>query len=72
VVRVVFFAGYGTIVSLIILMFGILFFITGILGDYIARIYEEVKQRPNFVVRDAIGLGTVIEKIGFDGEGCVC
>jgi hypothetical protein len=72
VVRVVFFAGYGTIVSLIILMFGILFFILGILGEYIARIYEEVKQRPNFVVRDAIGLGIVIEKIGFDGEGCAC
>ena len=50
------FAGYGTIVSLIILMFGILFFILGILGQYIAQIYEEVKQRPNYIVDCRIGL----------------
>jgi polyisoprenyl-phosphate glycosyltransferase len=49
------FAGYGTIVSLIIFMFGILFFILGILGQYIAQIYEEVKQRPTFIIRDEIG-----------------
>jgi dolichol-phosphate mannosyltransferase len=66
------FAGYGTIVSLILLLVGILFFILGILGQYMAQIYEEVKARPNFVVRDAIGFGTVIEKIGFDGDGCAC
>jgi polyisoprenyl-phosphate glycosyltransferase len=49
------FAGYGTIVSLILLLFGILFFILGILGQYMAQIYEEVKQRPNYVVNDEIG-----------------
>jgi polyisoprenyl-phosphate glycosyltransferase len=50
------FAGYGTIVSLILLLFGILFFILGMLGQYIAQIYEEVKQRPNYVVSEVIGL----------------
>ena len=49
------FAGYGTIVSLIILMFGLLFLILGVLGQYIAQIYEEVKARPNFIVREEIG-----------------
>ncbi len=49
------FAGYGTIVSLILLLFGILFFILGILGQYMAQIYEEVKQRPNYVVGQEIG-----------------
>jgi dolichol-phosphate mannosyltransferase len=49
------FAGYGTIVSLIVLMFGILFFILGILGQYIAQIYEEVKQRPNYIVSNRVG-----------------
>ena len=49
------FAGYGTIVSLIVLMFGILFFILGILGQYIAQIYEEVKARPSFIVNQKIG-----------------
>jgi dolichol-phosphate mannosyltransferase len=53
------FAGYGTIVSLIMLMFGILFFILGILGQYIAQIYEEAKQRPKYIAS---------RKIGFDSE----
>ena len=49
------FHGYGTIVSLIVFMFGILFFILGILGQYIAQIYEEVKARPNFIVSREVG-----------------
>lgn len=49
------FAGYGTIISLIVLLFGFLFLILGILGQYIAQIYEEVKARPNFIVRKEIG-----------------
>jgi glycosyltransferase involved in cell wall biosynthesis len=49
------FAGYGTIVSIIIFMFGFLFLLLGILGQYIAQIYEEVKGRPNFIVKEEIG-----------------
>ena len=29
----------------------------GILGEYIGRIYEEVKGRPKFIVDEAIGFG---------------
>jgi dolichol-phosphate mannosyltransferase len=49
------FPGYGTIISLILLMFGLLFLTLGIIGQYIAQIYEEVKERPNYIVRDVIG-----------------
>lgn len=49
------FAGYGTIVSLLLLLFGLSFLMLGILGQYIAQIYEEVKARPNFIVRKEIG-----------------
>ena len=49
------FAGYGTIISIMLLMYGFLFLILGILGQYIAQIYEEVKARPNFVVKREIG-----------------
>ncbi|HVO83576.1 MAG TPA: glycosyltransferase family 2 protein [Syntrophobacteria bacterium] len=51
------FPGYGTIVSLILLMFGFLFLTLGVLGQYIAQIYEEVKGRPNYIVRNVVGLG---------------
>lgn len=46
------FPGFGTIVSLILLLFGILFLILGILSEYIGMIYEEVKRRPNFVIEE--------------------
>lgn len=49
------FPGYGSITSLIVLLFGIMFFFLGVLGQYIAQIYEEVKERPNFIVRRTIG-----------------
>lgn len=50
------FAGFGTIVSLILLVFGALAFMIGILSEYVGLIYEEVKRRPNFVVRDRSGI----------------
>ena len=49
------FPGYGTLVALMLLMFGFVFLILGILGQYIAQIYEEVKGRPNYIVKDKIG-----------------
>jgi glycosyltransferase involved in cell wall biosynthesis len=50
------FAGFGTIVSLIVLMFGFLFTMLGVVAEYVGLIYEEVKQRPNFVVRERVGI----------------
>jgi len=46
------FPGFGTIVSLILLLFGILFLILGILSEYVGMIYEEVKSRPNYVIEE--------------------
>jgi dolichol-phosphate mannosyltransferase len=48
-------SGNPTIVILILFMGGIQLISVGILGEYIARIYEEVKQRPKFIVDAAIG-----------------
>ena len=28
----------------------------GILGEYLGRVYDEVKRRPNFIVRRTMGL----------------
>jgi len=50
------FAGFGTLVGFILLLFGILFSMIGVLSEYVGLIYEEVKQRPNFVIRRRVGL----------------
>jgi len=50
------FAGFGTIVSLVVLAFGTLTFMLGIVAEYLGLIYEEVKGRPNFIVSEKLGL----------------
>lgn len=50
------FAGFGTIMTVMLLMFGFLFTMLGLIAEYIGMIFDEVKQRPNFVVQDKIGL----------------
>jgi dolichol-phosphate mannosyltransferase len=50
------FGGFGTIVSLVLLLFGVLAFMLGILSEYVGLIYEEVKGRPNYVVSSTLGV----------------
>jgi glycosyltransferase involved in cell wall biosynthesis len=50
------FAGFGTLVSLVLLVVGVLSLMIGILSEYVGLIYEEVKGRPNYVVSEKIGL----------------
>lgn len=54
IVKGVPFAGFGTLISLILLMISFLFLFLGIIGEYIGLIYEEVKQRPNFIVSEIL------------------
>jgi dolichol-phosphate mannosyltransferase len=49
------FPGFGSIIAIILLMFSVLFLFMGILSLYIGSIYEEVKGRPNFIIRNAVG-----------------
>lgn len=46
------FSGYPTIVGLILLLGGIQLFVLGILGEYIARIYVQGKNRPIYIEKD--------------------
>jgi dolichol-phosphate mannosyltransferase len=52
------FRGFGTIMSVMLLLFGFLFTMLGVISEYVGLIYEEVKQRPNFIVREAIGFSS--------------
>jgi len=49
--------GNPLLVTLILFMGGVQLISVGILGEYIGRIYDEVKQRPKFIVDQAIGFG---------------
>lgn len=44
--------GYATIVVLMSFLFAILFFIVGIIGEYIAVLFKEVKGRPIYIVEN--------------------
>lgn len=50
------FAGFGTLVSLALLVVGSLAFMIGLVSEYVGLVYEEVKQRPNFVVAKPVPL----------------
>lgn len=47
-------AGYATIVSLILLLSGIQLICIGIIGEYLAKTYMEVKKRPHYIIKDII------------------
>ena len=46
------FAGYGSIVGLVALGFSLTMLSIGILAQYVGLIYEEVKQRPLYIVSE--------------------
>ncbi|OBJ55178.1 glycosyltransferase family 2 protein [Mycobacterium asiaticum] len=50
------FPGYGSLICIMLIGFGVITLLLGVVGEYLALIYEEVKQRPNFVITEKVGL----------------
>ena len=48
--------GYATIVVLLCFMFAMLFVIVGIIGEYIAILFAEIKDRPVYIVKDTANI----------------
>jgi glycosyltransferase involved in cell wall biosynthesis len=59
--------GYTSLMCTLLLMASIQLICTGILGEYIGRIYDEVKHRPLFVIRSVLGR----QPLALDREVCV-
>jgi polyisoprenyl-phosphate glycosyltransferase len=53
--------GFATVVVGMMLLSGIQLISIGILAEYIGRIYEEVKQRPTYLIQSQIGTGLTIK-----------
>ena len=49
------FDGFGTLVSIALGGLAITTLLLGVIGEYVGLVYEEVKRRPNYVVRSRIG-----------------
>lgn len=50
--------GFTTTILCLLFLGGVQLISVGILGEYVGRIYEEVKQRPLYVVRQRLGVGS--------------
>ena len=47
-------AGFPTVIILQLLTSSIIMFSLGVIGYYIAKIYEEIKQRPRYIIREIV------------------
>ena len=48
--------GWTSSVAIVAFLFGILFVILGLLGEYVGRILLEVRRRPRFLVSESLGI----------------
>ena len=48
--------GFATIVIAILFLGGVQFIFLGVIGEYLFRIFEEVKRRPNWIIKESVGL----------------
>ena len=52
--------GWASAISILSFLFGVLFILVGLLGEYIGRILVEVQHRPRFLVSDQVGIKNLI------------
>lgn len=50
------FTGFTTLVTLVLFLGGIQLIAIGLIGEYLGRIYDEVKNRPPYIVGERIGI----------------
>ena len=61
-------SGYATIVVLMSFMFAMLFMLVGIIGEYIAILFTELKDRPIYIVKETQNIDG---RKNPDGKNCV-
>jgi dolichol-phosphate mannosyltransferase len=61
--------GLASIAVLVAFLGGIQLLVLGLMGEYIARIHDEVKDRPLYLVRDAHGVSDVTDPVDIASAG---
>lgn len=46
--------GFATIICILSFLLGLIIFMLGILGEYLARIYDEVNHKPEYVIQEVV------------------
>jgi dolichol-phosphate mannosyltransferase len=54
--------GWASAISILSFLFGVLFILLGIVGEYIGRILIEVRQRPRYLIAEQIGSKYQVQK----------
>ena len=49
-------AGYSSILAVMLIMFGVMFLLMGMMGEYVGRIYMALNNTPQFVIKETIGM----------------
>ena len=59
--------GFTTVIILQLLTSSVIMFSLGVIGYYLAKIYEEIKQRPRYIIKETLNLRK--ERLGRNDQG---
>ena len=48
------FTGWAPIMMVLLIIGGFIMIMLGVIGEYLWRIYDEVKYKPNYIIKDVI------------------
>ena len=63
--------GFASLAILILFIGGVQLLAVGLLGEYVSRIFDEVKQRPLYVTRTLVGWETASPALPSNAEESV-
>jgi polyisoprenyl-phosphate glycosyltransferase len=63
--------GWATIIAAMSFLFGVLFLLLGLVGEYIGRILIEVRGRPRFILNETLGINSEPSAVASKNSGTV-
>ena len=52
--------GWASTVAIVLFVGGVQLVMLGVVGEYLGRVYDEVRKRPLYVVRSRTGIGAEV------------